>query len=109
MEELRSKIGMFSVNQMNVYHVLIEAFNVINYGSAENIQEMWMPKLQRQYSNRRQLDVKVPRVDHIRCRGFSWYAAKLWNRLPDSIKEIKNPDSFKTQIKQHIWETIPSY
>ena len=109
MEELRTEIGMFSVNQMNIYHTLIEAFNVINYGSAENIQELWMPKLQRHYSNRRMLDVKVPKVDHIRCRGFTWYGAKLWNKLPDSIKEIKNPDLFKTGIKQHIWDTIPSY
>ena len=29
MEKLRAEIGMFSVNQMNCYHVLIEAFNVM--------------------------------------------------------------------------------
>ena len=32
MEKLRERIGMFSVNQMNNYHVLLEAFNIINYG-----------------------------------------------------------------------------
>ena len=69
MEKLRRKINMFSVNQMNIYHVLIEAFNIINYGSADRIQEKWLPHNERLYSNRRKEDVKVPRVKHIKCEG----------------------------------------
>ena len=42
MEKLREKIQMFSVNQMSIYHTLIEAFNVIHYGSADSIQEKWL-------------------------------------------------------------------
>ena len=43
MEELGTKIGMFSVNQLNCYHVLIEAFNVIHFGSSKTIQQKWRP------------------------------------------------------------------
>ena len=39
MEELRKSIGMLSVNRMNIYHVLLEAYNIIHYGSADQIQE----------------------------------------------------------------------
>ena len=109
MEKLRRKINMFSVNQMNIYHVLIEAFNIINYGSADRIQEKWLPHNEGLYSNRRKEDVKVPRVEHIKCEGFSFYGAKTWNYLPQSIKSIKNPDLFKEKVKDFIWETIPSY
>ena len=109
MEELRTKIGMFSVNQLNCYHVLLEAFNVINYGSSEKIQSKWIPKEQRYYSNRRQHDVKVSRVDHVKCQGFTYHAAIFWNKLPENIKEITNPDIFKARIKNFIWENIPSY
>ena len=109
MEKLREKIKMLSVNQMNSYHVLIEAFNIIHYGSADQIQEKWLPKDDRIYSNRRKLDVKVPFVDHISCRGFSWHAAKMWNNLPDDIKSIENPNTFKEKIKNFIWDTIPSF
>ena len=100
---------MFSINQMNIYHVLLEAFNIINNGSAEKIQEKWMPGIEKHYSNRRQFDVKVPSVDHVRCQGFTWFGAKLWNSLPEEIKSIKNPDTFKMKIKNYIWEKIPSF
>ena len=109
MEELREKIGMFSVNQMNCYHVLIEAFNVIHFGSAEKIQKKWKPNNERIYSNRRKMDVKIPKVKHVRCQGFSFVGAKMWNNLPEDIKSIENPDTFKVRIKQHIWDTIPSF
>ena len=77
MEKLREDIGMFSVNQMNCYHVLLEAYNVINLGSSEKLQEKWRPKKERVYSNRRKMDVIVPKVDHVRCQGFSWFGAKI--------------------------------
>ena len=97
MEKLREKIQMFSVNQMSIYHTLIEAFNVIHYGSADSIQEKWLSYNERVYSNRRSQDVKIPRVNHISCQGFSWYGAKAWNSLPESVKSIKNPDTSKNQ------------
>ena len=109
MEKLREKIKMLSVNQMNIYHVLIETFNIINFGSADKIQGKWLQENETNYSNRRKDDVKVPRVKHVKCQGFSWHAAKLWNSLPEDIKVIKNPKTFKAKIKEFICETIPSY
>ena len=110
MEDLRERIGMFSVNQMNNYHVLLEAYNIINYGSADKIQEKWLQdRNERHYSNRRSQNVKVPKVKHVKCQGFSWHGARIWNQLPESIKELKNADVFKAEVKKYIWETIPSY
>ena len=77
---------------------------LIRFGSSEKILEKWKPKEKRVYSNRRKLDVKVPKVDHVRCQGFSFYAAKMWNKLPDNIKEITDPIIFKARIKKHIWD-----
>ena len=85
------------------------AFNVIHFGSSEILQEKWKPKKERVYSDRRKLDVKVPKVNHVRCQGFSWFGAKMWNNLPEEIKSMTNPDTFKDRIKQHIWDTIPPY
>ena len=77
MEKLRNSIKMFSVNQMNIYHVLLEAFNVINNGSAEKIQEKWMPGIEKHYSNRREFDVKVHNVKFSPiCRKNG--RSKLW-------------------------------
>ena len=109
MEKLRTKIEMFSVNQLNCYHVLVEAFNVINHGSSNKIQEKWMPNNEKSYSNRREHNVKVPRVDHVKCEGFTLYGAKMWNQLPEDIKLIKKPKLFQNRVKEYLWANIPSY
>ena len=109
MEELREKVGIYSVNQLNCYHVLIEAFNIIRFGSSSVIQEKWLQKSNSGYSSRRPNDVKVPKVDHKRCQGFSWFGAKLWNSLPEEIKAIQKPSVFKSKIKEYISNHIPSY
>ena len=109
MEELREKVGMYSVNQLNCYHVLIEAFNIIRFGSSSVIQEKWLQKSNGGYSNRRPNDVKVPKIDHVKCRGFSWFGAKLWNSLPEEIKAIQKPNVFKIKVKEYISNHIPSY
>ena len=44
MQRLRESISMFSVNQMNCYHVLLEAHNVVKNGSSNIIQEKWTHK-----------------------------------------------------------------
>ena len=102
---------MFSVNQLTCYHVLLEAFNVINYKSSEVIYKKWFPIEERQYPIRsqRSKNVKVHVPDHVTCQGFVWYGAKLWNQLPNETKEVKDPDNFKVAIKRYIWENIPSY
>ena len=99
MEKLRTNIGMFSVNQLNCYHVLMEAFNVVNFGSSNTIQEKWKPNNERPYSNRRKNNVQVPRVNNVKCQGFSWYGAKLWNSLPPHVIESKNLRIFEGNLQ----------
>ena len=38
MQHVREKIRMMSVNQMNVYHTILEAYNVVRYSSSEQIK-----------------------------------------------------------------------
>ena len=45
-------------------------------------------------------NVKVPKVKHVRCQGFSWFRAKIWNNLPEDIKSTTNSDSFKLKVKK---------
>ena len=41
MQQIREKISMFSVNQMNVYHTILETYNVIRNSSSEQIKKKW--------------------------------------------------------------------
>ena len=69
MERLRNSIKMFSVNQMVCYHVLLEAFNIINDGSSENIQKKWRPNQTRNFPvwKERREEVKVLVPAHVSC------------------------------------------
>ena len=42
---------------------------------------------------------------------FRFYlnGAKLFNMLPIKMKQMEDPDAFKTMTKNWIWENIPSY
>ena len=68
-----------------------------------------MPNNEKSYSNRREHNVKVPRVDHVKCEGFTLYGAKMWNQLPEEIKLIKEPKLFQSRVKEYLWNNIPSY
>ena len=45
----------------------------------------------------------------LKCMGFTYNGAKLFNMLPPQTREIKDPNTFKTVMKNWIWENIPSY
>ena len=54
-------------------------------------------------------DLNVPEKPKLKCLGFTYNGAKLFNMLPCRMRETKNPDIFKTLSKEWIWENIPSY
>ena len=54
-------------------------------------------------------DLKAPEKPKLKCIGFTYNGAKLFNMLPIQMKKIENPNTFKTMIKDWIWEDRPSY
>ena len=54
-------------------------------------------------------NLKVPEKPKLKCMGFTYNGAKLFNMLPPQTREIKDPNTFKTVMKNWIWENIPSY
>ena len=106
-ERLGKQFGIMSINQMTCYHTLLESFNIINYGSSEKIQKKLLPK------SDTSLNLTVPLCKKTSCRGFSYYASRLWNSMPTRIKALgrrvaKNEKSrlnnFKKEVKKWIWE-----
>ena len=106
-ESLAKRFGMMSINQLTSYHYLVECYNVINFGSSEKLRKKLMPK------NPNSKNLTVPLVKKTSCRGFSFHAARLWNKLPVKIRikamrcdEKSNQkirlDSLKNEIKAWI-------
>ena len=110
MQHTREKLKMMSINQMAVYHTLLEAFNIIRNSASEQIQIKWINE-QKNYTLRSSTknDLRVPEKPQTRCSGFTYHAPKLYNTLPNTIKEAQNVNAFKILVKNHIWKNIPSY
>ena len=111
MKHLREQIKMMSVNQMCVYHTVIEAYNVVKYSSSKQIKMKWEDKFENTYSIRSEtkISLKIPEKPMKKCTGFTYYGAKLYNQLPRSCKETPNQSTFKIQLRKWIWENIPSH
>jgi hypothetical protein len=110
MKNVREEIKMMSVNQISVYHTLLEAYNVMRHLSSEQIHMKWKI-IEKKYALRSitRKDLNVPEKPKLKCLGFTYNGAKLFNMLPCRVRETKNPDIFKTLSKEWIWENIPSY
>ena len=53
--------------------------------------------------------LNVPEKPKLKCLGFTYNGAKLFNMLPIKLKIVEDPSAFKTMTKEWIWENIPSY
>ena len=108
MKSAREKMKIMSVNQMCVYHVGLEMFNIIVKSSAERVKEKMTLQQNPAYQlrNRNNGEVKVPIKPS--KPYFSYSGPKLFNYLPEEMRKNTSPKSFKAQLKNWIWENIPS-
>ena len=107
-EDLAKEFKVMSMNQMASYHVLIETYNAINLGYSEKIKAKLLP------ASTHSRYLTVPLFKKSSCRSFSYFASRLWNRLPmnistdakmatdDKADEARKKNVFKKNIKKWI-------
>ena len=44
MKKVRTKYKLMSVNQISLYHTILEVYNVINKSSSDQLKEKFMPE-----------------------------------------------------------------
>ena len=110
MVSTREKIKMMSVNQISVYHTLLEAYNIMRNSAFIQIQRKSTNTDENNYSLRSCIrkDLKVPERPGIKNFGFTYNGSRLYNKLPKDLRETPNPHTFKTLTKEWIWKNIPS-
>ena len=86
-EELAREFKLMSMNQMSCYHTLMETYNIINFGSSKKIRDKLLPV------KTNSSHLRVPLFRKESCRSFSFYAARLWNKLPLNIRIKGMPKS----------------
>ena len=106
---LAKQFGVMSVNQMTCYHVLLETYKIVHFSASEKVREKLMPVSEKSIS------LNVPMFKLVTCRGFSYFAARLWNELPVAIRTREKPHQsevvgekrlkkFKREVKKWILE-----
>ena len=98
MKTLREKHKILSVNQLSVYHVATEMFNIIHHNSSDSLHEK-MRIVPRGYQLRSLEDgkVKVPAKGKKSCTGFSYNGPKLPTYPPEHIGKTWKIDISKTK------------
>ena len=68
--------------------------------SSEQIHMKWTI-IEKKYALRSitNKDLKVPEKLKLKCMGFTYNRAKLFNMLPPQMRETKDPNTFKTDEK----------
>ena len=90
---------------------MLEAYNVVKNSSSEEIKMKWATKNVSNYYLRseKKSEQKVPIKPLKSCEGFTYHAPKLFNLLPQSLRDTKSQNNFKTLAKAWIRSNIPSY
>ena len=102
MKNIRENIKMMSVNQISVYHTLVEAYNSMRYSSyvrANSHKMDWYYWKEifflRIFSNN---DLKVPEKSKLKCFDFTYKGSKLFNMLSLQMRGKKR-NTFKIMSK----------
>ena len=110
MLELRKKIKMMSVNQMTIYHIIMEVFKILHNKSSEQINDKYRHLDRHSLRKNTNNCLRVPELhEHRKCTGFTYCGAKIFNSLSIKIRETQDSNIFKELVKNWIWDEIPPY
>ena len=52
--------------------------------------------------------IRVPELPEKKSIGFTYCGAKIFNSLPNEIRETQDINTFKSLVKDWMWRKIPS-
>ena len=108
-EELLERDNSFTIHERNIQKLAIEMFKVNNGLSVQLVRENFH-FVENHYNFRHQSGKKL-KVNHVETETYgkqsiSYFGPKIWNSIPQEIKNVTNLATFKTKIKH--WKPICS-
>ena len=109
MKELRAKTRLLSVNQLSVYHTVLEVYNVVWNNSSMQLKKKMQKMQGSAYVTRSEVrgDLPIPTKPSEGCLSFSYKGPKLWNLVPKHIREETEQTTFKAELKAWIMKEMP--
>ena len=110
-EELLVKDKSVSIHHKNIHALAIEMFKVYTKTSPEIMQDVFQIKDQRYYFRRNQSGYVFPTVKSINygLESIRILGPKIWETLPDNLKNKESIESFKITIKEWKPESCPCH
>ena len=94
---------MLSVNQMSVYHTVLEAYNITRNKSSDQLHQKFMHEGKHLERGAAKNYLYVPENPQKRCTGFSYIGPKLYNMIPKNIKEAQTKTFWKIETANAIF------
>ena len=106
-----SQCGWLSVNQLVVYHSVVMVFKVLQNKQPKPLHSMFPLDYSYNTSQARSKSIKQtghPSLD-LWQDSFRWRAARSYNQLPASMKNLQSVEAFKLEAKKWVRGNIPVY
>ena len=97
---------IYSINIL----IIIEVFNILYNNSSDQINNKYRHHDRHSLRKNTNNFIRVPeKHERRKCTGFTYCGAKIFNNLPNNIRETQDSIIFKNLVKNWIWDEIPSY
>ena len=108
-EELLTKDGSVSIHHRNIQALATEFYKIKNGILSELFTEIFARETESHYNLRRCNDFRIPsnRTVYHGSESISFLGPKLWNILPDEIKQQTSLNSFKKLVKKWKPQVCP--
>ena len=108
-EALLEKDGSVSIHNRNIQILATEMFKIENDLSPEIMTELFEQRNEHHYNLRNNVHFITPQIRTV-YRGsesISFLGPKIWNILPDRLKNATSLEAFKIQIKKWKSQNCP--
>ena len=108
-EELLEKDGSVSIHQRNLQVLVTEMYKVRKGFSPAIITELFEHKEEHYYNLRNNAEFSIPAIRTVYhgSESISYLGPKIWNILPDRLKNANSLETFKSEIKKWKPENCP--
>ena len=107
--EFRKRLHWLPIPARIQFKLMTTTWKAMNDQAPKYIKQLLHKKPQQKYdlrsSSKKLLNEQLPRnKNKFEDRAFSFVAPKLWNKLPDSVRNAVTLESFKKNLKTHLFE-----
>ena len=100
------KLHWLPIESRIAYKVILYTYKAIKNRAPSyicNLVEKYKPSRELRSMSQSVLKVPIPKTVTYGSRSFRVAASQLWNTLPNHVKDAASIDSFKRQLKTHLF------